>query len=105
MNEMRILSILSKENIVDVDTLSRELGLSNSTVRAMIDLMVHHGYLEEIQCGSSCGMCPMKCSSSSSKIKMYRLTEKGIGCIEKPKRWCKEKDNSWDSNDEVPSFL
>ncbi|KAA0005909.1 MAG: hypothetical protein DRN19_02260 [Thermoplasmata archaeon] len=81
MNEIRILSILSKENIVDVDTLSRELGLSNSTVRAMIDLMVHHGYLEEIRCGSSCSMCPMKCSSLSSKIKMYKLTEKGMGRI------------------------
>ena len=84
MNKMRkILSILSEENTVNVDALSRELGLRGPTVQAMIDLMVHQGYLEEIRCGSGCSMCPMNCGSlTSSKIKMYRSTEKGIKCVE-----------------------
>jgi len=78
MNRMRkILSIISEENSVNVDTLSRELGLRAPTVQAMVDLMVHQGYLEEIRCGTGCSMCPMNCSLTSSKIKMYRLTEKG----------------------------
>ena len=83
MNKMRkILSILSEENTVNVDALSRELGLRGPTVQAMIDLMVHQGYLEEIKCGSGCSMCPMNCGSlTSSKIKMYGLTEKGMECI------------------------
>jgi len=84
MNKMRkILSILSEENTVNVDALSRELGLRGPTVQAMIDLMVHQGYLEEIRCGSGCNMCPMNCGSlTSSKIKMYRPTGKGIKCVE-----------------------
>ena len=84
MSKMRkILSILSEENTVNVDALSRELGLRGPTVQAMIDLMVHQGYLEEIRCGSGCSMCPMNCGSlTSSKIKMYRLTGKGIKCVE-----------------------
>ena len=83
MNKTRIiLSKIGEENTVDVEALSRELGLRGPTVQAMIDLMVHQGYLEEIRCGSGCSMCPMNCSSlTSSKIKMYRLTGKGMGCI------------------------
>ena len=83
MSKMRkILSILSEENTVNVDALSRELGLRGPTVQAMIDLMVRQGYLEEIKCGSGCSMCPMNCSSlTSSKIRMYRLTGKGMRCI------------------------
>ena len=83
MNKTRtILSKIGEENTVDVEALSRELGLRGPTVQAMIDLMVHQGYLEEIRCGSGCSMCPMNCGSlTSSKIKMYRLTGKGMGCI------------------------
>ena len=83
MNKMRkLLSILSEENTVNVDALSRELGLRGPTVQAMIDLMVRQGYLEEIRCGSGCSMCPMNCGSlNSSKIKMYRPTGKGMECI------------------------
>ena len=80
MNKMReILSKISEGNTVDA--LSRKLGLRISIVRAMIDLMVHQGYLEEVRCGSGCSTCPMNCSAQSSKIKMYRLTEKGMECI------------------------
>ncbi len=63
------------------DALSKELGMRTHTVRAMVDSMVHEGYLEEI-CGSGCGMCSMKCiSPPSSKIKMYAVTEKGMKFI------------------------
>ncbi len=90
MNKMKVLSILSEKSTVDVDSLSRELGLSGHTVQAMIDLMAHQGYLEEIECGSGCSMCPMSCGSlTSSKIKMYNLTEKGMECIKVLKR-CKD---------------
>jgi len=80
MNKMRkVLSIISEGKTLDA--LSRELGLRISTVRAMIDLMVHQGYLEEVRCESDCGICPINCDSMVSKIKMYRLTGKGMECI------------------------
>ena len=81
MNKRRdILSKISKGKTVDA--LSRELDMRESTLRAMVDSMVHEGYLEEI-CGSGCGTCPMRCASqsSSSKTKLYAVTEKGIECI------------------------
>ena len=78
----RVLSTISEENTVDLGALSRKLGLSSPTVQAMIELMVHQGYLEEIRCGTGCSMCPTNRDSlASSKIKMYRLTEKGMESI------------------------
>jgi len=89
MNKMRkVLSIISEGKTLDA--LSRELGLRISTVRAMIDLMVHQGYLEEIKCGSGCSMCLMNCSLTSSEIKMYRPTGKGMGCIKGTQVGCKD---------------
>jgi len=90
MNKMRV--ILSKIGEgKTIDTLSRELGMRESTLRAMVDSMVHTGYLEEIQCMAGCGMCPTKCSlPSSSKIKIYCVTEKGMECINGAKWWCKD---------------
>ena len=82
MNKMKeILSIISGENAVNLQALSKELGLSIPTLRAIIESMVHQGYLEEVRCESDCGICPINCDFMVSKIKMYRLTEKGMRYI------------------------
>lgn len=67
------------------DLLSRELGMRKSTVEAIVDSMVHTGHLEEILCGIGCRICPMKCSSpqSTSRMKMYAITRKGIERIKR----------------------
>jgi len=82
MNKMKeILSIISGENAVNLQALSKKLGLSIPTLRAIIESMVHQGYLEEVRCESDCGICPINCDFMVSKIKMYRLTEKGMRYI------------------------
>ena len=82
MNKMKeILSITSGENAVNLQALSKKLGLSIPTLRGIIESMVHQGYLEEIRCESDCGICPINCDFMVSKIKMYRLTEKGMRYI------------------------
>lgn len=85
MSKMRkkiILSIISEENTVDTNALSKKLDMGTSTLKAMIDFMVHQGYLEEIDCGRGCNACPVKCNVLSSKIKIYKLTKKGMKYIE-----------------------
>jgi len=88
MNTMgKILTKIVEENTADLDGLSRELGLRGPRVRSIIELMAHEGYLEEIRCGSGCGMCSRNCDCVlSSKIKMYRLTGKGAEYIKRIKR-------------------
>jgi len=78
MNKMRaIISKISEGKILDA--LSRELGIRDTTVRSIIDSMVHQGYLGEIRCGSGCSKCLMDCGSlTSSKVKMYAVTDKGM---------------------------
>jgi len=79
LNKMRkILSIISEENTVNTDALSKKLDMGTSTLKAVIDFMVHQGYLEEIDCGRDCNACPVKCNVLSSEVKMYKLTEKGM---------------------------
>ena len=60
--------------------ISKELGIGEPTLRAMLEFMVERGYLEEIDCGIGCPGCPMKCEVPTN-IKMYILTEKGKGYI------------------------
>ena len=75
MNKMKeILSIISKERITNLQALSRKVDLGISTLRALIETMVHQGYLEEVRCEGNCGICRINCNS---KLKMYMLTEKG----------------------------
>ena len=76
-----ILSKISQGKTLDI--LSKEMNMRESTIRAMIDSMLHTGYLQEVRCGSGCGMCPMKCSSlpPNSGIKMYMVTNKGMECV------------------------
>ena len=64
-----------------VDALSKELGMRESTLRAMIDFMLERGYLEVIQ-GGSCAECSLrkKCNvppPEERKAKMYVLTKEG----------------------------
>ena len=63
-----------------VGALSREMNIRESTLRAMLDLMVWKGYLQEIPCWSDCRMCPLKCPHHTfmTGIRMYVLTEKGM---------------------------
>jgi predicted transcriptional regulator len=66
-----------------LDSISKEIDKRESTVRAMIDSMIHDGYLEQIRYTSGCSMCSMRCSHNSpnSQIKMYMVTDKGMDCI------------------------
>ena len=66
-----------------LDSISREIGKRESTVRAMVDSMIYNGYLEEIGYTSGCSMCSMRCSynSPNSQIKMCMVTDKGMDCI------------------------
>ena len=80
MNKMKeILSIISKERITNLQALSRKVDLGISTLRALIETMVHQGYLEEVRCEGNCGICRINCNS---KLKMYILTDKGMRCVE-----------------------
>ena len=76
----KVLSIISKEGVTNLQALSKKLGLSIPTLRAIIETMIDQGYLEEIKCGSGCSKCSMNCFSIS-KTKIYRLTEKGTKYI------------------------
>jgi len=65
-----------------VETASKELGMRESTLRAMIDFMVEKGYLEEFEGGGGCAGCALKgrCNvppPGERKVKMYALTKKG----------------------------
>lgn len=79
-----ILSKISKG--ATIETLSRDLNMRETTIRAMIVSMVHEGYLEEIECGerTSCSICPVKCEASpttlqsTTGLRMYRVTKKGL---------------------------
>ena len=80
MSKIReILSIISKEGITNLQDLSRKVDLSISTLRALIETMVHQGYLEEVRCEGNCGICRINCNS---KLKMYMLTGKGMRRVE-----------------------
>lgn len=80
MSKMRkILSRISEGTTFDA--LSRELGMRKSTTKAIVNSMLHTGYIEEIQYASGCSMCPLNCNSQSScgsGIRMYTLTDKGM---------------------------
>ncbi|MCD6411018.1 MAG: winged helix-turn-helix transcriptional regulator [Thermoplasmata archaeon] len=80
MSKIReILSIISKEGITNLQDLSRKVDLSISTLHALIETMIHQGYLKEVECKGNCGICRINCNS---KIKMYMLTEKSMRCVE-----------------------
>ena len=82
MSKIReILSIISKEDVTNLQALSRKVDISISTLRALIEAMVHQGYLEEVRRRGGCSKCSMNCGFSISKTKIYRLTEKGTKCI------------------------
>ena len=65
-----------------VETVSKELGVRESTLRAMIDFMVEKGYLEEFEGGAGCAGCSLKGKCNvpplgERKVKMYALTKEG----------------------------
>ena len=61
-----------------ISNISNELDMSVRTVEAMVDSMIHQGYLKVINCeDSKCSSCPMGCDSSKMPFKIYRVTEKG----------------------------
>lgn len=70
-----LLKILEGKTIGDI---AKELNMGEHTIRAIIDSMIHAGYIMVVQCGNGCNMCPMKCDPLPSTIKMYMLTEKGM---------------------------
>ena len=68
-----LLKASEGKTIADI---SKELGIGEATLRAMWEFLVESGYVEEIDCGMGCAMCPLKCKAPTN-IKMYILTQKG----------------------------
>ena len=71
-----------------VEALIKEQDMREPTIRAMIDSMEYEGYLETIRCGGAgCRICakgctpPLSTTTSTTGIKMYGLTEKGMEFI------------------------
>jgi hypothetical protein len=79
---MKLLSAIKRVNTID--SLAKELNMRKSTVQAMVDFMLHAGYIEELTCGNRCSACPMNCGTQlPSGMKMYVLTEKGMSILNK----------------------
>ena len=65
--------------------IGRELDMRETTIRAIVDSLVHDGYLEKMSCGGGCRMCPASCSlPSSSEMRVYIITRKGMKHVKKP---------------------
>jgi hypothetical protein len=72
--------ILKKiQNKKTLDTISRELKMRKTMLKARVDFLIYQGFLGEIYYKSGCTMCPMNCRSGDCcpDIKMLALTEKG----------------------------
>ena len=65
-----------------VNTLAREMDVNTSTLLALIDFLVHEGYLEQVSM-NSCTSCGSNCHDRSCKpgTKIYALTSKGVQYI------------------------
>jgi|LGOV01.1.fsa_nt_gb DNA-binding transcriptional regulator PaaX len=61
MNKMRVVLLKIAEGKT-LNILTKELSMGESTLRVIVESMVHKGYLKEIKNGASCRMCSMKCS-------------------------------------------
>ncbi|WP_342306192.1 FeoC-like transcriptional regulator [Methanolobus sp. ZRKC5] len=83
----RIATIMdSKENLI-IWTIAGRLNLRQDEFRNLLNIMEKKGDIEctaegEISCGGNCPGCSKLCagpelSAGNSKIKSYRLTEKG----------------------------
>jgi hypothetical protein len=66
------------------DILAEEFGLRKNTVAALLEFMVHEGYLEEIVCETECRACPLKCDVPMP-TKMHTVTLKGRRYIKNKK--------------------
>jgi hypothetical protein len=85
MSSEKLMKILSGiRGVNTIDSLAEELDMRKSTVQAMVDFMLHAGYIEETTCGNLCSACPMNCGSPPpSGMKMYVVTEKGRSILNK----------------------
>jgi ribosomal protein S8 len=65
-----------------VSRLAREMDVNTSTLLALIDFLVHEGYLEQASM-NNCTGCGSNCHDGSceSEIKIYALTSKGVQYI------------------------
>lgn len=61
-----------------IGDIAKELDMEEPTIRAIVDSMVHTGYIVEIRREIGCSMCPMKCLPPFSEARMYVVTEKGM---------------------------
>ena len=79
MSSEKLRKILSGiKGVNTIDGLAKDLNMRKFTVQAMVDFMVHAGYIEEITCRSRCSSCLMNCGTPPpSGMKIYVVTEKG----------------------------
>ncbi len=75
-----VLSEISNGNTVN--TLAREMDVNTSTLLALIDFLVHEGYLEQVSM-NNCTCCGSNCHDGSCKpeTKIYAITSKGVRYI------------------------
>jgi hypothetical protein len=85
MSSEKLRKILSGiKGVKTIDSLAEELNMGKSTVQAMVDFMLHTGYIEEITCGNRCSSCSMDCGiQPPSGMKLYVVTEKGRSILNK----------------------
>ena len=75
-NRTKILTALEEGKTLD--ELVETLDMRKQTIRAMIDLLKHQGFIEEVDCNSSCNSCPMSKSCpipAHGREKLYVATE------------------------------
>ena len=76
----KMLSAIGRLN--SVDALAEELNMRKPTVRAILDFMIHAGYIDEITCRNICSVCPMNCDTQVPRgVKMYVVTDKGVSVL------------------------
>ncbi len=79
---VRLLSQIERGK--GLNAISADLGLRVATVRAIVESMVHRGYVEKLACtsGGGCTICPMNCGAhTASRSNMYVVTDKGMAYL------------------------
>lgn len=75
-NRTKILTALEEGKTLY--ELVETLDMRKQTIRAIIDLLQHQGFIKEADCSSSCDSCPMSKSCPvpvHSREKLYVVTE------------------------------
>lgn len=88
----RIAAMMDSKDNLTISTIANRLNLRQDEFRDLLNIMENKGDIEcvtegTVNCGGSCTGCSKLCagpelSAGNSKIKSYRLTEKGRAIFE-----------------------